>query len=289
MAPRFKTVEVIANIASGSVGAAAPEEIQQILTEAGITANVTAPAPGALMDALRRSVAASPDLLIILAGDGTARAAAELCGPKGPMIAPLPGGTMNMLPHMIYGPRTWQDALGEALEHGEERVLAGGEIGSHRFLVAAILGSPALWAPAREAARAGEFRKAIERGQRAMQRAFTGRLRYRLDDGPLAKAEALVVMCPMASRMLPSETPALEAAALDVRNGADVVRLGLNALVRDWRNDRAVEAQACQTVHVTGAQAIPALLDGETVRLGPRAQVRFRPAVVRVLALPVPS
>ena len=286
MPPRFQKVEVIANIASGSVGAAATEEIAQILAEAGIAANVSSPTPGELIRALRRSIGSSPDLLIILAGDGTARAAAELCGPDGPMIAPLPGGTMNMLPHMIYGQKTWQDALREALEHGEERVLGGGEIGDHRFLVAAILGSPALWAPAREAARAGQLREAVERSRRAMQRAFTGRLRYRLNNGAPSKAEALVLMCPLASRALPSEAPALEAAALDVRNGGDVVRLGLNALVRDWRADRSVETKACQVAQVWAARAIPALLDGESVQLGPRAEVRFRPAVVRVLGLP---
>ena len=31
------------------------------------------------------------------------------------VIAPLPGGTMNMLPHAIYGPRPWQVALSLAL------------------------------------------------------------------------------------------------------------------------------------------------------------------------------
>jgi diacylglycerol kinase family enzyme len=40
----------------------------------------------------------APDAVLVLAGDGTARAAAEMAGPDGPLIAPLPGGTMNMLP-----------------------------------------------------------------------------------------------------------------------------------------------------------------------------------------------
>lgn len=289
LAPRFRKVEVIANVASGGVGPGAPEHIGQILAEAGIAANVSTPSPGELIPALRRSIGSSPDLLIILAGDGTARAAAELCGLNGPMIAPLPGGTMNMLPHMIYGPKTWPDALRAALDHGEERVLGGGEIGEHRFLVAAILGSPALWAPAREAARAGQLRKAMDRGRRAMQRAFTGRLRYRLDHDTPSKAEALVLLCPMASAVLPSETPALEAAAMDVRTGGDVLRLGLNALVRNWRVDHSVETKACQIAHIWAARAIPALLDGEIVQLGPRARARFLPAVVRVLGLPSSS
>ena len=46
--------------------------------------------PGRAVD---EALAASPDLLLVLAGDGTARLAAERCGPEGPLLAPLPGGT----------------------------------------------------------------------------------------------------------------------------------------------------------------------------------------------------
>ena len=120
---------------------------------------------------LRAAVDAAPDLLIVLAGDGTARAAAELCGPDGPMIAPLPGGTMNMLPHAIYGVRPWQAALRLALEHGYEQPIGGGEVEGYRFMVAGIFGSPALWAPAREAARHGQPKLAFLRARRALRRA----------------------------------------------------------------------------------------------------------------------
>lgn len=284
--PWFKTVEVIANTASGSVGPGAPDELAQILAEFGIAANVCTPASGDLTDCLRKSIRADPDLLVVLAGDGTARAAAELCGPEGPVLAPLAGGTMNMLPHAVYGVQPWQDALRQVLEGGETRMLGGGQIGEHRFLVAAILGSPALWAHAREAARDRDIPRAITKARQAMRRAFTGRLRYKLDAQPRAKAEALVLMCPVASSALSEDAMALEAAVLDVHGAGDALRLGFNALVRDWRTDRSVETHACQGVQVWSAQAIPALLDGETVRLGSSAQVRFDPRVVRVLAPP---
>jgi diacylglycerol kinase family enzyme len=191
---------VIANVASGSVGEDAPQEVGKIFADFGVDANVCAPETKDLADCLKDCIDRAPDLLVVLAGDGTARAAAELAGPDGPMIAPLPGGTMNMLPHAVYGPRSWQDALTIALAQGEERTIGGGEVEGHRFLVAAILGSPALWAPAREAARFGEITLAMRRAQRAFRRAFSGRLRYILDDGPREKAEALVFMCPIASR-----------------------------------------------------------------------------------------
>ena len=137
-------------MASGSVGPDTPDEMARLLAEHGVAADVHACAPSELMDQLKASIASGPDLLITLAGDGTVRAAAELCGPDGPMIAPLPGGTMNMLPGAVYGGRPWDEALKLALEEGRERELGGGCIEGHRFLCAAILGSPARLAPARD-------------------------------------------------------------------------------------------------------------------------------------------
>ncbi len=137
-----RTVEVVANVASGSVGRTAPAEIQKILAAYGASAHVWTPEPQDLVSCLRAAVDAAPDLLIVLAGDGTARTAAEIAGPDGPLIAPLPGGTMNMLPHAIYGQRSWQAALSIALEQGYEQPIGGGEVDGHSFLVAAILGSP---------------------------------------------------------------------------------------------------------------------------------------------------
>lgn len=281
-----KTIEVLANAASGSVGKSAPAEIEQTLAKRGLTVRVRAPEVADLMSELKAAVDAKPDLLIVLAGDGTARAAAELCGPKGPMIAPLPGGTMNMLPHAIYGVRSWQDALDKALDEGFEQTIGGGEVAGHSFLVAGIFGSPALWAPAREAARVGKPKLAWLRARRAMRRTFEGRLRYNLDGGKREKAEALIVMCPLTSKKLASEDSALEAAALDLNGAADAFRLGFHALAGDWRDAPGVVAERCQVAGVWGAQGIPAILDGETVRLKTTAQVRYRPSVCRVLAIP---
>lgn len=251
-----------------------------------MTARVRAPQPGELMDQLRLAVDAAPDLLITLAGDGTVRAAAELCGPNGPMIAPLPGGTMNMLPHAVYGARPWQDALRLALEEGRERNLGGGCIEGHRFLCAAILGSPARLAAAREAARSGKPLIAFARARHALRRAFTGRLRYQLDDRPRGKAESLVLICPIASKAMHAEDPVLEAAALNPSGAGEILRLGINALVRDWRVDPSVDNEVCRRARVWSAQGIPALLDGETVRLPSVTEIRYDPKVCRVLTPP---
>jgi len=283
---RIRRVEVVANLASGGVSEDAPEEIERIFAEHELHAHICAPETYDLTNCLRAAVDAGPDLLVTLAGDGTARCAAELCGPMGPLLAPLPGGTMNMLPKALYGARGWQEALHLALARGEELRLGAGEVEGRLFLVAAVLGSPALWGPAREAARHRETMLALARARHALSRAFSGRLRYTIEEGPREKAEALLLLRPAASRVLPSHAPTLEAAALDVKGAGDVFRLGLYALMGDWRDDPGVTARPCRKARVWASGGLPALLDGELVRLRNSATVEYRPDALRVLALP---
>lgn len=275
---------MVVNTASGSVGADAADVARRLLADHGLEGRVRTPGEGGVMEILRQAVETGPDLIAVLAGDGTARAAAELCGPDGPLVAPLPGGTMNMLPHAVYGDLPWPAALEAILAGGEVRRLGGGEVDGRLFLVAAILGSPALWAPAREAVRKGRLRLALARGRRAWTRAFTGRLRYMLDGGLPAKAEALAFLCPPISRALADDEQTLEAAALDPNGAAEAFRLGVNAMTGDWRRDPAVRTARCRGAEAWGARGLPALLDGEPVLLPPRTRVRWRPDVVRVLA-----
>ena len=284
--PRLDKVQIVANLAAGSVGPDAADQLAAVMSEFGSSVTINTPEPADLRACLRSAIDAGPDLLVVLAGDGTARAAAELCGPDGPLLAPLAGGTMNMLPHAVYGIRPWADALRGALTDGEERMLGGGEVEGHRFLCAAILGSSALWGPAREAVRKGKIRLALTRAQRAMQRTFTGRLRYALDGHAIEKTGTLILMCPIASRALDEDANTLEVAALQVEHAGVALRLGATALMGDWRQDPSVETRACTFARIFSSQAIPAILDGEIVSLGRLTEVRYNPKVVRVLAPP---
>lgn len=281
--PRLQHIEIVANPASGSVGPNVEAEARAILESAGLSATICAPQTGDLSRCLQEAVERRPDLLVVIAGDGTARAAAELCAQGGPVLAPLPGGTMNMLPYALYGRRSWQEALADTLETGEVRPLGCGQASGRVFLVAAILGAPALWAPAREAAREGKLRLAVDRARRAWGRAFSSRLRVQLDAGPRRKAEAATFLCPLISRALDSTAPRMEAAVFQTAGAAEAFRLGLHALAGDWRNDPAVEAVALNRAVCEAGQAIPTILDGETVSLGSRVEVSFRADMLRVL------
>ena len=278
-----RRVEAVVNAASGSVGAGAAEQLEQIVSRYCVGVRVANAAPHAIASAVRAAVDAKPDLVVILAGDGTAGLAAGLAGPDGPLIAPLPGGTMNMLPHALYGVVKWQDALVAALSQGVVRPVSGGEIGGKAFYVAAILGAPALWANAREAIRARKFRQAWISARIAMSRSFSHRLHFTLGDGMTDMARALTLMCPMVSAG-PVEDGALEAAALDPKDVAEVVRLGFNAVTGDWRADPSVTTTLCRAGMAWAKGRIPAILDGEPVRLEHRVNFGFRPVAFRALA-----
>ena len=285
--PQIRTIRAVVNPMSGGVEAGAGEALRALLAERDVVAEVVEVQPHEVETALREAVAAKPDLVILLAGDGTARLAAELCGPQGPLLAPLPGGTMNMLPHALYGPVPWRDALAHALDIGVEHRISGGEVDGRKFFVAAILGAPALWATAREAIRQGKLRLAWLRAQRALKGAFAGQLRFALDDGRRQKSEALTLMCPLVSRAL-TRTDALEALALDPKDAVEAFRLGARTLLADllgdWRSDASVTVQTCRTGRAWARGRIPVILDGEPHRLHQESKILFIAEAFRALA-----
>jgi diacylglycerol kinase family enzyme len=286
---RLRRVEAVVNPASGSVGPHAAEMLEEIVAGYGVAMRVADAQPRQIPSAVQAAIAARPDLVIILAGDGTARLAAELAGPEGPLIAPLPGGTMNMLPHALYGNVSWPDALRAALSDGVARPVSGGSVSDQSFYVAAILGSPALWADAREAVRFGRIGLAIAKARRALEHAFATGVRFSLDGGVRQKAEALTLICPLISRATVDET-ALEAIALDPHNAGEALRLGLRTLfadvIGDWRVDPAVRVSHCLHGRAWTRGRLPALLDGEPHWLDSPADIRFKRHAFRALVPP---
>lgn len=279
----LKRLVMLVNPLSGSVGPRAVAEAEAILADYDVESEVVVLEGAGFDQAIAEAFAAEPDAIFVLAGDGTARSVAARAKPKGPMIAPLPGGTMNMLPKALYGTGDWKLALRSALEEGEPQSVSGGEVGGEYFYCAAILGSPALWAPAREAMRTGKVKLAWTYARRALKRAFTGRLRFSLDGAQRRRAEALVLISPMISKAM-DEPTGLEAAAMDPADAAQAFRLAATALFSDWRHDPAVSTRPARRIEVRARSKIPAVIDGEPVLLKPEATVRFIPKAFRALA-----
>ncbi len=275
-------VAAVLNAASGSVGPDAADRMKAIAAAHGLALEPKSVEPAGLADAVRAAVAERPDALLVLAGDGTLALAAELCGPDGPLLAALPGGTMNMLPFALNGRRPWPDALSAILETGRELEVSGGEVGGHGFYVAAILGAPALWADAREAVRKGKLKLAVLRARRALLRAFKGRLRFELDGGERRKAEALTLMCPLVSRGV-DEDVGLEAASLDPKGALEGFRLGFSTLVGGWRDDPSVKIDICTSGTAWAHGRIPVILDGEPRRMDSPVKLAYRPRAFRAL------
>ena len=223
----LRRVEIIVNPRSGSVGPKAAGECETLLASLNLEGRVVECDPLRLPDTIASAIEAKPDVLVILAGDGTARTAAEMAGPDGPLIAPLPGGTMNLLPHALYGTTDWKQALELALTEGRVRNVAGGEADGHPFYVAAILGNPALWAPARESIREAKWMLALLYARRAARRAFSNRLRFNVDDEAMRKGEAMLLLSPLISKAMDKST-GLEAAFVDVRSRVSRNHLGGN-------------------------------------------------------------
>jgi diacylglycerol kinase family enzyme len=90
-------------------------------------------------------------------------------------------------------------------------------------------------------------------------------------------------MCPLVSKVLAEDEPSLEAAAIDTRTMAELLRLGLNTLLNDWRADPAVVRMLVRRVTVTGHGRVPVILDGERVKLGRRVEIEFTATAFRSL------
>jgi diacylglycerol kinase family enzyme len=280
-------VIMLVNPLSGGVGPNAADEAAAILADYALEATVVALDGGQFDAQVQQALAARPDVLLVLAGDGTAGTIASRAGPDGPLVAPLPGGTMNMLPRALYGTADWKIALRRALEEGVPQRVAGGEVTDGRirqaFYCAAILGAPALWAPAREAVREGKFGLAWAYGRRALKRAFSGRLRFSLDGRADRRAEALVLISPMISKAMDEQT-GLEAAAMNPSDALQAFRLAAHAVFDDWRQDPAVTTKAIQNATIRARSRIPAVIDGEPALLRHEARVRFIRTAFRALA-----
>ena len=281
---------MLVNPLSGGVGPRAVAEAETILSEYACDALVVSLEGDQFDQLIQDALDARPDVLFVLAGDGTAGTIASRAGPDGPLVAPLPGGTMNMLPRALYGTADWKLALKRALEEGAPQCVAGGEVTDgevkQAFYCAAIMGSPALWAPAREAMRTGKLKLAWLHARRAFRRAFSGRLRFSLDQRPERRAEALVLISPMISRAM-EENTGLEAAAMNPSDAMEAFRLAAHAVMDDWRQDPAVTTRATRNVTIRARSRIPAVIDGEPVLLRHEAKVRFIPKAFQALA-PLP-
>lgn len=272
---------VLFNEKAGSVQPGDRERLIAALGEAGIDQYALVGA-----DRMSRRLFARArdfDVIIVLGGDGTARAAAALAPRDGPPLVLLPGGTLNILPKALYGDLPWPQALSAALERGVEKRMPAGTANGERFFVAAMFGSPTVLARVREAAREGQLLTAVGRMGAYFKRAFTRSLRARASRNPFRKAEAVGALLPSFGGGLEGE--GLEWVHLKANHFVDLARVSVRALGEGWRSDTAVDIWPARLGDVVSTGMIPATLDGEPHNFFGRVRVRYDAQGVRVLAL----
>ncbi len=147
-----------------AIGEAGPEAAFRRLRERGVTAVLAA------------------------GGDGTAAALALMAADTDTAIAPLPGGTMNLLARRLYG-ETDLAALLPRLKAARPRPFPIAQAGGRPFFLTAIFGAAYPLARMREAARregASGLRESLSAWGGKL---FTRRCRFSVDGGAEERAE----------------------------------------------------------------------------------------------------
>jgi diacylglycerol kinase family enzyme len=280
-------IGVIINTSSGGFDSESEQKMFCILQRAGIVEpRVWCDSADEMTRSLIEATGQNLDVLIVLGGDGTIRTAAEACAEKGSYLIPLPGGTMNMLPRALYGDVAWEETLRNTLTAPSAKMLSGGRIAGKQFLIAALVGAPALWAESRESMREGDIVDAIEKGSVAFRKMFETKIQYLISGEMKGEAEAVALICPLISEQMSDSEQALEAAVVDVESAAEVIGLLSTAAFGKWRDHRNIVLAKTKRVSVQSSKDIPAMLDGEIVNLGTSAEINF---VSRALTVLVPA
>lgn len=277
-------VGVIINTSSGGFDSESEQKILSILARAGIVEpKVWCHSADEMTRSLVEATGQNVDVLIVFGGDGTIRTAAEACAEEGLYLIPLPGGTMNMLSRALYGDVAWEETLKNTLTAPLRKMLSGGRIAGEQFLIAAIVGAPALLAEPRESMRKGNIVDAIEKGSVAFRKMFKTKIQYLISGEMKGEAEAIALICPLISEQMPDSEQALEAAVIDVESAAEVIGLLSTATFGKWRDHRNIVLSKTKRVSVQSNKDIPATLDGEIVNLGTSAEINFVSGALTVL------
>lgn len=291
--------EAVANAAAGATSRADLAEVEAALraTLGDRLGAFEAVQPEGIEAALRGAAERKPEALIVLGGDGTARAAAEIVGRAGVPIAPLPGGTMNILPKKVFGDRDIMASIA-ALADAEVRDLAGGDIAGRLFFLSAALGFAGSLARLRETQRgafrpltfarewtscANAFSQSMLHGVRWRTRRST-RWR-RAHTLVLAVGSVHAVLNPAQAADDDEAEDGFEIASLDLRQGGDLASLGYHAIATSWRDAPMVEISEARRVEIDSPSRRPlVVLDGEPIRVPGLKEARFLAAACPVLA-----
>jgi hypothetical protein len=136
---------------------------------------------------------------------------------------------------------------------------------------------------ARESIHERDIVDAVEKSTVAFQAMSDTRIRYSISPGTGGEADVLAVICPLVSEEMSDSEQALEAAAIDVENAAELLGLATAAAFGKCRDDESVTLTKTRQVAVQSSRDISLFLDGERVKAGKSAKITFVPRAVNVI------
>lgn len=249
---------LITNPGSGSVSDARSVAVAAAIGQSGMTLVGRTLFPTEPLPQTDMLEAGSVDTIVLFAGDGTINAAACALEEFAGTMLILPGGTMNMLARRLHGDADTAAILKAAIAGAEAHPLPVVEAGPHRAFVALIVGPAAHWAHAREALRAGRFRRIWRTARMAWRRTTTRGVAVRGVPALRGRHQALIV------------SPGVDevaVAAIRAQAISAMLRLGLSWIGSDWRSDKSVRTATQRSLVIDSRRPVPALFDGEPVTL----------------------
>lgn len=286
----FKKPALLINLSSGSATDIS-DDVAKMLREKGHGAPECFISEGdKISEQFKALKAYKPDLIIVYAGDGTCRSAADIARQhKVPLIA-LPGGTMNMLPRELYKTVEWKEALTIALAQTESRWQKAGVLNGLPFYCGAIIGAPTRMANVRENMRDGQISDAVTAIPKVVQSVTEGKtFSYHVDGDPMDFQANAILLTFRYRQESERNKLELDMASVMPLSVGELLKVGAQSLLMDWRESEDVEVRKIKTLTIEGSGRFETLLDGEAKIVDCPITVTIEEKGVQVMAPDYPS
>ncbi|WP_236884183.1 diacylglycerol/lipid kinase family protein [Devosia sp. A16] len=278
------------------------ERLHRLFAERGISISVDADAERPFEERIQTARQSGAEMLLSAGGDGTVTALAEVAMETGRTLAVLPLGTANLLARDLSIPiaiEAWFDAL----EQMTPRRIDVGEVNGRIFLHKVVIGAVPGIAAAREklrgraelAARIGFLGHFIRRLSRL--RRFAVEITPRSGEPRIERVQSIAIANNDYAEGLGQvfHRPHLDEGTLSLYllrqlRFTDALRLAIEMVLGNWRNDDVLEVEHVRALTVrTRRRLVRAMLDGEIVSLSSPLRFRILPLALSILAPPAPA
>jgi diacylglycerol kinase family enzyme len=250
--------------------------------------------PEELSSAFDKAFGAKPTAVIVVGGDGTARTAAVRAVQTGVPIIPMPGGTMNVLPKIIFDHGDMTRAIAD-LPRLKPSSLDVGCVSGEMFFLSAAFGLAGPMARLREATRSehkfDRVMKAAGALLRSIRPSLECRVRWRTPGEKWRNAHSLIVAIGDIERILSPDGEdhgsRFEVAALKLRSVWQMFAFGAAFVSGAWRNSKNLKIVRAREVEIVVPSKRPlVVLDGEPIRVARVGSVTLVRGALPVLAMP---